>query len=109
MISHNKQSKATHHHHLRRLTFSPFQRKSELPQVGFEPTSLFLWTSALPLSYRGSSVVVGHTWHVCESNIITINGRDILAVCPVPTEGAEGGVSIKLLHKLSAVYMHMYM
>ena len=39
---HNKQGKATQQHHLRWLTFSPFQRKSELPQVGFEPTSLFL-------------------------------------------------------------------
>ena len=32
--SNNKQSKATQQHHLRRLTFSFFQRKSE---VGFEP------------------------------------------------------------------------
>ena len=30
-----KQGKATHHHQLRQLTFSPFQKKSELPQVGF--------------------------------------------------------------------------
>ena len=29
-------------HQLRWLTFSSFQRKSELPQVGFEPMSLFL-------------------------------------------------------------------
>ena len=41
MIRHNKQSKATQYHHLRRLTFPPFQRKSELPQVEFEPTSLY--------------------------------------------------------------------
>ena len=34
--------KATQHHHLRRLTFSSFQRNSELPHVGFKPTSLLL-------------------------------------------------------------------
>ena len=41
MIRHNKQSKATQYHQLRRLTFPPFQRKSELPQVEFDPTSLY--------------------------------------------------------------------
>ena len=41
MIRHNKQSKATQYHQLRRLAFPPFQRKSELPQVEFEPTSLY--------------------------------------------------------------------
>ena len=42
MIRHNKHSKATQYHQLRRLTFPPFQRKSELPQVEFEPTSLYM-------------------------------------------------------------------
>jgi len=39
-MRHITQSKATQQHHLRLLHFSSFQRKSELPQVGFEPTSL---------------------------------------------------------------------
>ena len=40
----NKARQHVQHHHLimRRLTFSPFQRKGEMPQMGFEPTSLFL-------------------------------------------------------------------
>ena len=42
IMRHDKQSKAIQHHQLKQFTFSPFQRKSELPQVGFEPTSLFL-------------------------------------------------------------------
>ena len=37
-----KQSKATQQCQLRWLTFSSFQRKCELPQVGFEPTLLLL-------------------------------------------------------------------
>ena len=37
-MRHIEQGKATQHHQLRWPTFS-FQKKSELPQVGFEPTS----------------------------------------------------------------------
>ena len=48
----------TQHHQLRRLTFSS-QRKSELPQVGFEPVTVLSRPVLCPLSYRGSSVVVG--------------------------------------------------
>ena len=41
-LDHLKQGKVTQQRQLRWLTFSSFQRKRELPQVGFEPTSLFL-------------------------------------------------------------------
>ena len=51
-----KQSKATQHDQLRRLTFSSFQRKSELDS---NPRHCFSGPVLYPLSYRGSSVVVG--------------------------------------------------